>query len=177
MLSSWGVLYLTTQKSDEMIDSIFNNVSNEEYAELRHAIPLITILVAGADGQIDDDELAWAEKVRNIRSYNLPDKLRDFYQHVGTDYAEILQAIIDNYPKETAARQEKIAVELSSLNSILPKMTPEYGYELYQSYRSFAKHVAKASGGFLGFGKIGPQEKIWMQLEMITPIEEPNDEA
>jgi len=153
--------------------SVFENITSQEYDTLRHAIPLITVLIAGADGEIDQEELDWAEKVTKIRSYKLPDKLKDFYKDVGTDYSGILKAIMENYPTDLNARQAKISGELAELSPILDKMNQEYAYELYQSYRSFAKHVAKASGGFLGFGKIGPKEDMWMELEMITPIAEP----
>lgn len=148
----------------------FSKLTTEEYDQLKDAIAVITIYIAGADGKIDADELTWAEKVTNIRSYNLPEDLRGFYKDVGVDFHERLEGYRASLTT-VSARAETAQQKLAALNPILSKLHPRLGSELYNSYRSFAKHVAKASGGFLGFFSIGPSEAAVLDLEMLDPIE------
>ncbi|MEM9548138.1 MAG: hypothetical protein AAGA77_19310 [Bacteroidota bacterium] len=147
----------------------FNALSNEEYDKLKDAISLITVYIAGADGNIDSEELEWAEKITSIRSYSTPDGLKEFYESVGLDFQER----VDNYISTLADldhRNSTAEQKLAALNPILAKLDPKIGARLYKSYITFAEHVAKASGGFLGFFSIGPEEKAVLDLKMIEPI-------
>jgi hypothetical protein len=159
----------------------FKVLSDSEIDQLKDAISLITIYIAGADGKIHEDETNWAKKVAKIRSYSLPGSLKEFYLEVGVDF----QDRIDNYTKSLSdleTRNKTVAEKLTALNPILAKLPPKLGATIYNSYVSFAKHVAKASGGFFGFFAIGPAEAALLDLEMITPIvwveeEESEEEA
>ncbi len=147
----------------------FKVLSDSEYDQLKDAISLITIYIAGADGEIVEDETNWAKKIAKIRSYTLPESLKEFYLDVGVDF----QDRIDNYMKTLSnmqTRNNTVSEKLTALNPILAKLPPKLGATLYGSLKTFAKHVAKASGGFLGFFAIGPAEAALLDLEMITPI-------
>lgn len=147
----------------------FKVLSDEEFDKLKDAISLITVYIAGADGNIETEELQWAEKITTIRGYNAPGDLKNFYEEVGQDF----QQRVINYVStlNTLEIRNKTAEEkLSALNPIMAKLRPQIGAALYSSYISFAKHVAKASGGFLGFFSIGPDEKAILDLNMIHPI-------
>lgn len=148
----------------------FNVLSSEEYSQLREIIAHITIYIAAADGEIDQDEQEWAEKVTKIRSYNLPEILRSYYQDVGTDFHDKLEHLKSSLPAVQAERMAAIEEVLEAINPILAKLDTKVGAELYTSFKSFAKHVAKASGGFLGFFSIGPKEAQLIELPMISPI-------
>ncbi len=147
----------------------FKVLSDSEFDQLKDAISLITVYIAGADGEIDNDETAWAEKVTNIRSYSLPEGLADFYEEVGVDFHTRLEGHMSSL-SELELRNSTVAAKLTDLNPILAKLPTKLGAGLYSSYVSFAKHVAKASGGFLGFFSIGPKEAALLDLEMLTPI-------
>ncbi len=151
----------------------FKVLNDEEYKSLTDAISLITLLIAGADGDVEKTELDWATKITNIRSYALPEHLNDFYKDVGSDFTERL----DHYTHVTSSavtmRMGEISDKLAKLNPILAKLPQELGATIYKSYTSFAKHVAKSSGGFLGFFSVGPEEEKWISLPMLTPIEMP----
>lgn len=149
----------------------FENLNEEEKAALIDAIPLITVLIAGADGNIDADEVAWSEKLTKIRGYANPENLQAYYDKVGENYSDTLKNMIASLPDDTNARTTAVSERLSKLNAILPKLNKNYAYRLYKSYVSFAEHVAKASGGFLGFASISREEKLLMGLSMINPIE------
>lgn len=154
----------------------FDVLELEEYQQLKDAIALITVYIAGADGDIDKDEQEWAEKVTKIRSYNLPNELGSFYKDVGTEFSEKLSGF-KNELNTLEIRNNTVTKRLSALNPILAKLDPIMGSALYNSYISFAKHVAKASGGFLGFFSVGPEEASLLELKMITPIEYNDDLA
>lgn len=155
------------------------NLPADELQELLDAIPVITLLIAGADGEIDDDELSTSEKITKIRGYSGGEIMQDFYDKVGEDYTERLSRWLKVIPKDTAERTADLSGRLEKLNPILAKLAPELGAEMYKSFTSFATHVAKASGGFLGFGSINKEEANLVSLPMLTPIivETEDDEA
>lgn len=148
----------------------FKVLSDAEYDKLKQTIANISIYIAAADGEIEESETQWAEKVTKIRSYNLPEDLREFYKDVGVDFHDRLEKLLDTLPKPQAERMAFLERELASINPIMAKLDEELGAELYKSFRSFAKHVAKSSGGFLGFFSIGPKEADLIKLSMIDEI-------
>ena len=152
------------------MDQAFRNLTAEEYNKLKDSISLITILIAGADNNIDAGETEWAEKLARIRSYSLPDELKPFYQDVGENFHGRLHELIDGLPGDVTTRTAEIHSKLNQLNPVLAKIHPEHGAILYDSFLSFAKHVAKASGGFLRFFSISSEEKALLNLDPITPI-------
>ena len=155
----------------------FKVLNDEEYKSLSDAISLITLLIAGADGDVVKEEVNWASKIAKIRSYSLPEQLNEFYKDVGLDFTERL----DHYKHLTSSavtvRMGEVEDKLAKINPIMAKLNPVLGATLYESYKSFAKHVAKSSGGFLGFFAVGPEEEKWIGLPMLTPIELPEEEA
>ena len=146
-------------------------LSQEEYEKLKSAISWITILVAGADNNIDPQETEWAEKLANIRAFSLDEELKSFYTDVGADFNERLHRMIDEMPDDKEERQSILSGNLSQLNPILAKLETSVGALLYESFLSFASHVAKASGGFLRFFSVSAEEKKVIKLDMIDPIE------
>lgn len=157
----------------------FKQLSENEYQKLRDAISLITVLIAGADGTIDNSEISWAEKVIEIRGYKMSEDLIEFYQEVGKDFDSRLEYFINAFSGDIKSRTQQISEKLAELNPILDKLNPKVGSHLYKSYISFAEHVAKSTGGFFGFFSIGAEEKSLMNLSMIQPIlfvEENNSE-
>ena len=152
--------------------SQFENLNAEEVQLMYDAVPLVTILIAGADGNIDADETAWAKKLTDIRSYSYHESLREYYENVGAQFSDKLADYNNNLPADVAPRTEAITSKLSGLNDILPKLEQSFAFRYYESLTSFAKHVAKSSGGFLGFASISKEEANLMGLSMITPIED-----
>lgn len=153
----------------------FEPLTKEEATQMFEAIPLITILIAGADNNIDYQEKKWAAKLAKIRTYSNPDVLHEFYSFVGVDFSQKLNFYIDQLSTEISKRQDDISNRLTILNEIFPKLDPHFGAQLYQSFLSFADHVANASGGFLGFGRVSSAEKKWIGLPMLTPVIAPED--
>jgi hypothetical protein len=158
--------------------TIFKSLLPEEYDLLKDAIPLITILIAGADGNIDTEERTWAEKVTNIRSYSLPEEYRGYYLDVGHNFSDHLDALIAELPNDVVDRQMEIMRRMSPLNDILAKLETKVSAAIYDEWRSFARHVARASGGFLKFWSISAEEKKWIALPMLRSFTwDPNDDT
>ena len=156
----------------------FGKLNDAQFQQTKDAIAWITILVGGADGEIDKEEKEWAAKVTKIRSYQYPTSLlMKFYEAVGAEYATKLDDLIENAPKDTKERSELFTRKIEQLNDILPLLDGNLGHYLSESYRSFAKHVAKASGGFLGFMSIDSEEHKLIDLPMLKVVELEDDLA
>jgi hypothetical protein len=145
-------------------------LSSAQYQELKDALPLITILIAGADGKVDPQELNWAEKLTHIRTYANPEELNGFYEDVQTTFRGDLEKLMSSLPGSITSREEIISNRLKGLNDILSSLENRTAFVIYSSFTSFAEHIAKASGGFFRFGSISHEEKHWIGLPMITPI-------
>lgn len=145
----------------------FEQLEEAEQQLVLDAIPLITILVAGADGEMDADEVAWAEKLANIRSFDFNNKLNRYYEQVNKGFEQRLNHYNEALPTETEARLRAVTEKLTEINGILRKMDELDAVLLYKNFKSFAKHVAKASGGIMRWLSIGPREAEVIELPMM----------
>ena len=149
----------------------FAGLPQEDIDQLTDAIPYITILIAGADGEIEPEELEWAEKITQVRQFDYPGLMNSYYTKVGENYNDRLSALLNELPGDTVRRKDAIEAKMAGLNPILAKLDTHYADLLIKSYRSFAKHVAKASGGIFGFGSVNDDEARVMGLKMLKAIE------
>lgn len=149
----------------------FQHLSAEEKELMYDAIPLITILIACADGELTHRERTWSEKITRIRSYSYHESLREFYLNVGKDYQDKLDHFLDKLPLNVERRTTVISQKLSGLNHILPKLEEVFAWRYYTGLLSFAKHVARSTGGFMGWSAINDAERRLMGLDMIQPVE------
>ena len=158
-----------------MFDSI-NKLNQEEQQILMDALPLVTVLIASADGKIDKSETAWAEKLADIRSYSNEPDLNEYYEKVSEHFAERVSWFISELPEDTDAGIQMISKKLEGLNEVLPKLPQELGAKFYKSFTSFAKHIARADGGFLKMWSISKEEAALIDLPMINEISMPEEE-
>ena len=152
------------------MDQDLSLLTPQEHTSLQDAYAYITILIAGADGKIDPEELSWAEKITQIRTFAGDERLKSFHTDANETLAAKIKQLIAELPNDVPSRSAIISEKLASLNPILASLDPSIAYYLYKGYISFAERIAKASGGFLSFFSIGPEEKKWISLSMITPI-------
>ncbi len=158
-----------------MLNSM-EGLSREEQEILFDALPLVTVLIAGADGKIDDSETSWAEKLTNIRSYSNEPELQEFYEKVDKNFAYKVRRLIKELPAETQERTAIISAKLERLNKVLLKLPPKLAAKFYKSLTSFARHIARADGGFLKMWSISKAEEALIGLPMIKKIEMPEEE-
>ena len=155
-----------------------NNLEEDERQELFDAIPVITLLIAGADGKISDEELQESKKITKIRGFSGGEHMQAFYDKVGEDYSERLDRWMKVIPKDTAERNAHLSARIEKLNAILAKLDQETGHHLHKSFTSFAMHVAKADGGIQLFkiGTVSGAEAKLVDLPMLTPIALPESD-
>lgn len=142
----------------------------EDIQLIKDAYAYITVLIAGADGKIEDKELEWAEKIVQIRTFSGDERFFPIHEAITAELPGKIRSLIAELPTDTAARNSAISGKLVELNPILAKLHPATGAYLYKGFVNFAERIAKASGGFLSFFSIGPEEKKWIGLPMLTAI-------
>jgi hypothetical protein len=155
----------------------FNHLTAEEFDTLVDAPALITILIAGSDGELDQEERTWSERLLRSRTYNTPKDLNEFYRVVSEIFWVKLNGYMNEFPEEPAARNPIIVEHLARINPILAKLSPEIAHGLYHGFVKLAEETAKASGGFLRIGAISPEEALWIDLPMLTPVPAPDSKA
>ncbi|NJB85601.1 hypothetical protein GGR26_001346 [Lewinella marina] len=154
----------------------FNNLTDEEQQLMFDAIPLIVILVGAADNDLDEVELTEAQRLADIRTYNTRGRLSAYYEKIDKGLSARIQQLYNGMQNGIEQREKFIVKELSKLNDILPKLREPYGYLYYHNFRTFARHIAEAHGGFLRFITVGPKEAKVMELPMIKPIPKPPED-
>ncbi|MEO0585246.1 MAG: hypothetical protein AAF135_23735 [Bacteroidota bacterium] len=148
-----------------MAISFFSGLTEQEQNQLLLAPSMVTVLVAGADQNIDKKEKDWATKLVQFRTFTSDTTLHDYYEAVDARFAQDLETLTANW--DATSTEGQLAEELGKVGEILPKLGSEVANELRESLRSLAQHVAKASGGFLGMGGIDSRESSVMKLEML----------
>ncbi|MBP6183683.1 MAG: hypothetical protein KA479_02005 [Saprospiraceae bacterium] len=159
-----------------MNKTLFEQLNESDIALLLGALPRIAILVGSADGDFDQNERDWAKKLVQIRAFKHPEVLEGLYENLETDFETTLNTLTDSYPTELTALQEQITAELLPINGILEKLDISTANVLYDSLKSFAWHISRSSGGFLGIGAISKEEEKWVSLPMISPPPPISDE-
>ncbi len=146
----------------------FKNLNADEINLMLITPAMVTLLIAGAEGNVDEKEIDWGSKIAHFRA-NEHTILQNYYQEIDKNYNDTLKQLIDVMPDDVNERSKKINTELSKLNSVLPKLDPDFAKEFYKSMLSLSTQVAQASGGLWGYGSISPEEKKHLNLEVINP--------
>ncbi|MFQ5627278.1 MAG: hypothetical protein ACE5I1_00845 [bacterium] len=147
----------------------FKKLNPDEIKLMVETPALVTILIAGADENIEKKETDWAAKLTKYRKATAKHPaLQDYYAEVDKDFENMLNRLINALPAGAGERNEKISTELSKLNDILPRLSKEFATIFYNDMKSFAEGVAKSAGGVMGVGSIGHEEEKWLHLAMIN---------
>ena len=143
----------------------FSTLTEEEIHQLLLAPAIVTVLIAGADKDIDKKEINWAAKVVNYRTFTSEAELSAYYQVVNDDFKAELDEVLESWSAD--ASEEQLVSQLAALKPILAKLEPNYSNLLKASWRSLAEHIAKSDGGVLGFGSVNFAEKQLIGLSML----------
>jgi len=135
---------------------------------LNRAPILVSILIAGADGNIDRNEIKGAIETAQKKSKG-KSSLQAYYQEVVTDFEDKVKVILHDYPSDAELRANAISAELSGLNIIFKKIEGPLPSHIYESLKNLALNIAKSSGGLFGLKSIGPEEAKYVELKMISP--------
>jgi len=145
----------------------FDKLSPGEQEFMYKAPVLVAILIAGADGEIDRNEihegLNHARKKQKVASLGMI----ELYREISEDFEDKLKIVLQSYPVEVTQRNALIVEELSQLNTLFPKIDRDFAKLYYQSICDLAMKVAKSSGGLLGMNSIGSAEARFVKLPMV----------
>jgi hypothetical protein len=141
---------------------------NEQEQELMLKAPiLVSILIAGADGDIDEKEIR--EAVSVVQSKNLKTQsLKGFAAVMSEDFEDKIKILIQSFPYESTQRNPLIIEELVKLNGLWKKLDADFARDYYQMLKVLAERVASSSGGMLGLKKIAAEEAQYIKLPMLN---------
>jgi len=145
----------------------FDKLSPTEIELMLRAPILACILIAGADGNIDRNEIKGAIELAQKKQKRSKANLLEFYRYLAEDFEDKLKVLIQSYPSKAAQRNPVLVEELSNLNKILPKLDKSFALAFYNSIKEIAQGTAEASGGLLGMNKVGEEEEKYLSLPMI----------
>jgi len=145
----------------------FNALNEEEKSLVKKAPHLVSILIAGADNNIDKKELKEAVALSKLKQSRAREALIAYYKEIGDDFEQKLNNLIEAYPHQAQDRNPIIISELEKLNPILRKLDKKFAIKFYCSLQDIAKKVAEASGGLLGYMSVSYEESKLVALKMI----------
>ena len=99
-----------------------SRLSHEEKELLLKAPLLVCILIAGADGKVDDKEIKTTLQIGEQR-HSVNPFLATFFTELATDFEEKLRVLILSYSPNVTQRNEAITTELAGLSNLWPKLT------------------------------------------------------
>ena len=125
----------------------------ESEQDTMYALPIyIAILMANADGNIDNSEMKMAIKLsKQVKKYAIRD-LEYYYALVNQDYEDKLKFLIHNIPKPIEQREKFLLTKIEQAKSILANakqnLTEHQGKELLNlEYEIDAERNLKCGGG------------------------------
>ncbi|MEO9803967.1 MAG: hypothetical protein ABJF04_11990 [Reichenbachiella sp.] len=146
--------------------NVFRTLRDDEIEIVLNAPAMVAMLIAGADDDVDKDEIAEAIHYATTAKHRY-DKLEEYFEDVANKFEDIFKDYIQDLPTELDTRQHAITSYLRQLNGILPKVDPEVASQVHQFLLDLAKVVAEASGGIFGMKKISKAEAKYLTLDMI----------
>ena len=152
---------------------ILKDLKQSEKTLMLKAPLMVGVLIAGADGNIDDHEQKKLTNLLFSKARKHGTFLESLYLKLASNLNIYLIEIIHSYSQIPDERNREIIRRLGKLNEILPKVDPKFAKHYYDSLRDIAKKIAKASGGYFGLNSVSKLEKKFVMLSMILDPGDP----
>ncbi len=149
----------------------FNNLDQKETELMLDAPALVTLLIAGSDGNIEQKQVDWGSKITHFRAKDEDSIMQSYYIEVEKSFNDTLAQFINAFPNDIEERGKLINKELIKINDILPKLNKDFAKQFYSDMKSLSKQIAKATGGVWGYGSISAEEQKYLDLDIINPVE------
>lgn len=146
---------------------MINQLNSKEKEILLSAPSLVMILIAGADGTIDNKEVSRAISVTKENANSEKGYLHEFYKQVSDNFQVKFHHLLYSLPSDTVKRNEIIIERLSRLNKVFQKTDKTFSIVFYASLRKLAVEIARSSGGVMGINSISEEEQQFLNLPMI----------
>lgn len=150
---------------------LHDQLKEAELELLAGAVTRIALLVGSADGNFSPEEKDRAERLVHIRTFSHHPGLEGLYERSFDEFHATLDSLMANFDGEFDKLHQSLSSDLEKVNGVLGKLDSEMATMVYDSFTSFAWHIARASGGFLGIGSISKAEEQWIHLPMIRKPE------
>ncbi len=143
-------------------------ILSQSEQELMLSLPVyIAVLIAGADGEIDNREVSKAINLINDKLKNARKELIGYYNEANENFEDKFKMAVANLPSDTNERQKLLVEKLKESNAIFAQLPKKYAASLYASLKEIAKKIAEASGGVFGYMAIDFEESKLIDLKMI----------
>jgi hypothetical protein len=145
-----------------------SKLHRDEQELVKKAPLLVTILVAGADGEVDSEEINKAVNLIHTKSFFEASDIRHLYKEIDHDVEASLNTLLKELPTDAIEREKRVSEQLEGLNPIFAKLDSQIAIDFYKSLRNFALKVAQTSGGILGINVVNHHEKEVVKLPMLN---------
>jgi len=109
--------------------------------------------------------------IANLKKIKARKLLVDYYAEVVDSFEDDLYKEIDALPDSAEERNPILVKKLERLNIIFRYLDNSFAVQFYESIKDWAKKIATASGGVLGFLSVGLEESKFVELRMVrNPI-------
>lgn len=152
-----------------------NTLTDQEKDIIIHSPMYVSVLIAGADGDITDGEKHRILELIHTKTFSEKYELKELYQTLDHDAGHELRQLLAELPEDKDERSRILSDKLARLNQIMPKLEHRFQIHLYKSLRQFAHYIAHADGGFWGVGAVKHSENEFLKLPMIQDPEEAED--
>jgi len=143
------------------------HLSTSEKQLIHDAPLLVTVLIAGADGDFQDAEIKKAVKIIHIKTYSESKDVRGVYTDLDGHSEEMIDELIHSLPSVPYERTQFLKEKLSGLNAVFSKIDAVFASELHKSLRELAFYVSRAHDGEIGIGYHNEQEKHLVHLDFL----------
>jgi hypothetical protein len=145
----------------------FDNLEQSE-KDIMYGLPIyVSVLVAGADGNIDSNELEKAISLANNKTKKARKQLLNYYNIVNENFEDKIKMAIANLPSGVRERELTLIDNLAMSNVVFARLNKSFAIKLYSSLKDIALQVAEASGGVFGYMSVGYEESKVVDLKMI----------
>lgn len=145
-----------------------SKLHRDEQELVKKAPLLVSILVAGADGEVDDAEIERTVSLIHTKAFSETSDIRHLYKEIDHDVELKLKEILSQLPKEMVEREKVLTEELKGLNVIFTKLESHLAIDLYKSLKNFGLRVAQTSGGVFGMNTVKYHEGEMAKLPMLN---------
>jgi hypothetical protein len=123
---------------------LFKKLSVQENQALLKFPAYISLLAANSDGKLDETEKKSAIKFAHTKTFSCDPLLTEFYKEADKVFANTIEQLDKDLPKEKDSREAAIKKELLNLEKIVSKLGKDYTLTMHHSMKSFKEHVSKA---------------------------------
>ena len=145
-------------------------LSAQEQTIMLQAPIWVSLLIACADMEINEDEIKKAKEFIRLKTFTEESDVRNLYRELNEDIDHAIEVESHAMPFDGQERITYLSDKLAQLNKILPKLELRYAIQFHRTLKELALSVAQSEGGLLGIGTVSHKEEEFISLPMIeTP--------